>query len=471
LFSSINTAVQDHFRTPEGFFNFSMLSEPRPNTEFFRFGENITGFGRLCHSGSIGKDEASFRDVLADVRFGNDCCLLPFDPTEVATNLRMERYAAMKEHGHLANGFARNGYYLLRPLLPVMIRKFAQRRALRGWEVPSFPHWPVDRSVDQLFERLLVLELKTRNLDSIPFIWFWPEGKSGCVLMTHDVETAAGFRDCGALMTLDDSFGIKASFQLIPRGRYRVPLSVITSMRASGFEVNVHDWNHDGSLFRSYDRFLDGAAEINKRAALWHSEGFRSGALYRNPDWLNELQFAYDMSCPSTARLDPQPGGCCTLLPWFIGSMLEIPVTTIQDYSLFHVLNQYAIDLWRQQVTAILDGHGMASFIVHPDYIRAPRERRVYVQLLEYLAGLRSDSNVWIALPGAVNRWWRERSRMRLVRDGDTWDIQGEGSERARIAYAHVEDDHIVFRVDRPTEPSLIASSGARTSRGDESLA
>lgn len=448
-----------------------MLSEPRPNAEFFQFGEDMIGYGRLCQSASIGKDESSSRDVVADVRFGDDCCLLPFDPTEVATNLRMERYAAMKQHGHLANGFVRNGYYLLRPLLPVMIRKFAQRRALRGWEGPSFPHWPVDRSVEQLFERLLVLELKARNLDSIPFIWFWPEGKSGCVLMTHDVETAAGLRDCGALMAIDDSFGIKSSFQLIPGRRYQATLSVIASMRESGFEVNVHDWNHDGSLFRSHERFLEGAAQINERAALWQSEGFRSGALYRNPDWLSELQFAYDMSCPSSARLDPQRGGCCTLLPWFIGSMLEIPVTTTQDYSLFHVLNQYTIDLWKRQVTAILAGHGMASFIVHPDYIRAPRERRVYVQLLEYLAGLRSDSNVWITAPGAVNRWWRERSRMHLVHNGETWNIQGSGSERASIAYAHIEDDHIVFRIDQPTEPSLIASFGAQTSPGGDFLA
>ena len=40
--------------------------------------------------------------------------------------------------------------------------------------------------------------------------------------MTHDVETAAGRDFCQTLMDIDDSFGVKASFQVIPEERYRV---------------------------------------------------------------------------------------------------------------------------------------------------------------------------------------------------------------------------------------------------------
>ena len=91
--------------------------------------------------------------------------------------------------------------------------------------------------------------------------------------------------------------------------------------------------------------------------------------LYRNTDWFGDLNFAYDMSVPNVGHLDPQPGGCCTVMPYFIGQMLEIPLTTIQDYSLFHILQDYSIDVWKRQIARILDGHGLASFNIHPDYI------------------------------------------------------------------------------------------------------
>jgi hypothetical protein len=470
MHTSIHSTVENHFRTPEGFFDFALLGEPQPRAEFFHFGKDVTGYGRLCNGNSVAAHDATFPDALGGVQFEGSRCLLPFDPAEVASNLRMERYSG--EHGlrDPAKDLVRAVYYALRPLLPVPVRKYAQRRALRGWDRSGFPGWPIDCSVDRLFEKLLALALKARQLASIPFIWFWPEESPGCIVMTHDVETVAGLKDCDALMDLDESYGILSSFQLIPGGRYHVSASAVAAMRARGFEVNIHDWNHDGLLFRDYERFLDRAAKINRAAALWQVEGFRSAVLYRNPDWYDALQFAYDMSIPSTARLDPQHGGCCTVLPWFIGSILEIPVTTTQDYSLFNILNQHTIELWQQQIAAILENHGMASFIVHPDYIRSPRPRRTYMQLLEHFSRLHAESGVWIALPHQVDRWWRERNQMRMVRNGDAWEIQGPGSERARVAYAYLDGDRIVYSFTQPATPTQFAHSGAPFSCGGESL-
>lgn len=53
------------------------------------------------------------------------------------------------------------------------------------------------------------------------------------------------------------------------------------------------------------------------------AQGFRSGASYRNLKWLDELGFRYDMSVPNVAHLNPQRGGCCTVMPYFIGDTLE----------------------------------------------------------------------------------------------------------------------------------------------------
>jgi hypothetical protein len=151
------------------------------------------------------------------------------------------------------------------------------------------------------------------------------------------------------------------------------------------------------------------------------------------------------MSIPNVAHLDPQRGGCCTVFPYFIGNVLELPLTTTQDYMLFHILGGYSIDLWKEQLSLIVRRHGLASFIVHPDYILEERERDVYRQLLRYLAGLRDRQNVWTALPCEVNRWWRERSGMTLTRISGQWTVSGPGHERARIAWARVSGDRIVY--------------------------
>ncbi len=50
----------------------------------------------------------------------------------------------------------------------------------------------------------------------MPFIWFWPDGANGCAILTHDVEAEPGRDFCETLMDLDDEYGIKASFQLVP---------------------------------------------------------------------------------------------------------------------------------------------------------------------------------------------------------------------------------------------------------------
>src|SRR6266478_6788332 len=75
------------------------------------------------------------------------------------------------------------------------------------------------------------------------------------------------------------------------------------------------------------------AKRINRFAQEFGSSGFRSGALYRNLRWYDAFQFSYDMSVPNVAHLDPQDGGCCTIMPYFVGNLLEIPVTVTQDYS------------------------------------------------------------------------------------------------------------------------------------------
>jgi hypothetical protein len=161
---------------------------------------------------------------------------------------------------------------------------------------------------------------------------------------------------------------------------------------------------------------------------------------------MRRLTFPTTCQSPNVAHLEAQRGGCCTVFPYFIGRILELPLTTTQDYSLFHILGEYSIDLWEKQIALITEKHGLVSFIVHPDYVMEGRALAVYNDLLDYVSRLRDERNVWVALPRDVNRWWRERSQMTLVREeGGQWHIEGPGQEQARIAYACIKDGQLVY--------------------------
>ena len=138
------------------------------------------------------------------------------------------------------------------------------------------------------------------------------------------------------------------------------------------------------------------------------------------------------------------------MMPYFVGELVELPVTTIQDHSLFNVLDDYSMTLWNQQAELILKQHGLMHFMVHPDYILGERAQSTYRSLLRSLARWRIEQGVWVALPRDVNRWWRQRDRMVLTQKGENWSVEGEGSEKARVAFATLQADRLVYSLADP---------------------
>ena len=414
---------------------------------FFTWKDTVL-YGR-CSKGTLQRSPGrDLCDVSEYSAWHDGRCTLPFDPTEVAENLRRERYISLPlpVSRHLPN-LIRRTYYSVRPFLNVACRRPLQRAYLQGRQRPPFPRWPVDTSVERLSETLMHEVCEHSQCGEAPFIWFWPEGAEGCVIMTHDVEERAGLDLCGHLMDLDQAFGVPASFQIVPEERYTLPTGFLHELVRRGFEVNVQDLNHDGKLFQDRTEFERRMVLIEEYRREFGASGFRSGSMYRNQDWYDQLHFQFDMSVPNVAHLEPQRGGCCTVMPYFVGRVLELPLTTAEDYSLFHILGDYSISLWKQQVDLILRKNGLISFLVHPDYIRSSREHEVYLELLRYLDSVRVNRKLWFALPGDVNEWWRQRAAMELVWEESGWAIKGPGSDRARIAYATIQEGDLVYEV------------------------
>ena len=451
----VNRTILDHYRCPERLVAFQLAGRLSEDPGYFAFGAETVCYGNSLTGPRTERVGGSLYDVLGDVRVDDGLIRLPVDPDEIIENLRHERYLQSGATSRTVFGddpLVRKVYYWLRPFLPVAVRKHLQRARLRNWKAIPFPRWPVDRTSEQIHERLLVVAMKAQGLDRVPFVWFWPDGAKSCAIMTHDVEHLAGRNFCSKLMDLDESAAIKSAFEIVPEDRYPVPETLLEEMRRRGFEINIHDLNHDGRLFSNRETFLGWAERINEYGRKFGALGFRSGGLYRNQAWYDALNFSYDMSVPSVGHLEPQRGGCCSLMPFFLGRILELPLTTTQDYSLFHILNDYSIDLWKSQLETITEHHGLASFIVHPDYIIDQRPRQTYQMLLEHLVRMRDARQIWIALPREVDRWWRTRSQLSVVPDGRQWRIEGPGNEQARLAFATLTGDTLTFAIEDSTK-------------------
>lgn len=426
---SPNLILNPYFQIPVGEDLPDFQVKSGVNSEFFDW-QGLKLFGER-----VGED-----DTLCS---GN----IAFDPRTVVEHFHYESYIPRDAKTALRGkqSLVRKLYYGIRPLLPVAVRKHLQRVFLSDWSTIDFPQWPVDDTADALLREILKALLLTSGLKKIPFIWFWPENKKGCVLHTHDVETAAGLRHCPGLVKLDRSFGFRAAYQLIPEKRYQVVEEHLQRFRANDCEVNVHGLNHDGNLFRDFATFSSRRSAILEYKNKFGARGFRSPAFYRELDWIADLGFEYDMSVPNVAHMEAQRGGCATTFPFFFNNTLELPLTTIQDYSLFHILREDSIDLWKTQMDSILRWNGLVSFNTHPDYLRAARERSVYCNLLEEVARRVDAQNLWAPLPGELNDWWRLRSKMQLHPEAQGWRISGDGAARASVAFASLEDGGLVF--------------------------
>jgi len=448
----MNQSLLDYYRIPQellgGVSQFG--NSAAGNAGFFQFGQGNICYGRSGSGVAADVEGSSAFDASLNIQRESTVIKLPFDFAEVVENLRQERYrqGSARQLERIASAKpVRNFYYFIRNCLPFSVRRQLQRIYFHDWKEVPFPVWPVDATVDTLHEELLRLAMEASGVRKLPFIWFWPEGASNCLIITHDVETPVGRDFTFNLMDLDDSFGFKASYQLIPEKRYQLSDEYVARIRDRGCEFNIHDLNHDGHLYSERVEFVRRALEINGYARQYKSDGFRAGAMYRRQAWYDAFEFSYDMSVPNVAHLEPVRGGCCTVMPYFIGSVLELPLTTVQDYSLFHILNDYSIDLWKQQLALIRERNGLMSFLTHPDYLISKRARRIYETLLSHLRERATRDNIWCALPGEVDQWWRARSQMKLVQKGSEWGIVGASNERARLACAILDGQRLKYEL------------------------
>jgi hypothetical protein len=351
---------------------------------------------------------------------------LPFDPDAVIEAYWRETYRTDSVTSFKRLALAAD--YRQRPALPRPTQIWLRRHYSGIQARTTFPRWPLETALHDLYAFLfrLLSEVAGRP---VPRIAAWPKGRTWALVLTHDVETDVGYQHLDLLRDLELALGYRSAWNFVPR-RYDVDDETVRDLSNAGFEVGVHGLYHDGRDLESRPVFEQRLPLMRRFAERWHAVGFRAPATRRVWELIADLGFDYDSSYPDTDPFEPDAGGCCTWLPYFIGDVIELPITLTQDHTLFTILRADDEQVWLEKTRELRKRGGMALLITHPDYMLDVRALDAYRR---FLGTFVDDENVWHALPREVSAWWRRRgaSRLELVRD--RWEIVGPAAGEGTV--------------------------------------
>jgi peptidoglycan/xylan/chitin deacetylase (PgdA/CDA1 family) len=360
------------------------------------------------------------------------------------TVVEPEHYLRERYQGERERSALMSAYYAVKPFMPRGLQLALRRAYARKQAQAAFPRWPIEPILVEHQAAQVRAQLQATGADSVPLISPWPDGHRFAAILTHDVEGPIGVRNVRRVLEAERRHGFVSSWNFVAEW-YPIEDGLFDHVRAMGGEIGLHAIKHDCKLFESRASFEADLPKIHRYLREWGAVGFRSPATHRNAEWMPELGCLYDTSFPDTDPFEPQAGGCCSILPFFLDDLVELPITLVQDHTLFEILREDSIAQWTRKSDWIIEQGGLINLITHPDYLDTPRRLRLYEEFLEYLA---AQTRGWYALPREVAAWWRDREALSLVEDDGDVRIEGLGAERASLAWARVDGDELVMDVE-----------------------
>ncbi|MEK7671550.1 MAG: hypothetical protein AAB344_04950 [Bacteroidota bacterium] len=333
-------------------------------------------------------------------------------------------------------------YYAVRPLVPRNLQVALRRTYAKKQARVEFPRWPIEPILVDRANREMESRIQQSEEKRVSLINFWPGSCRAAVALTHDVEWDIGVRNIPRVREVEKKYGVVSSWNFVPE-RYPFDKKILKELEAEGCEIGLHGLYHDGKKFSSRKIFEKRLPMMNNYLKEWGAVGFRSPATHRNPDWMPEIAAEYDSSFPDTDPFEPQSGGCCSIFPFFLGEMVELPITLAQDHTLIEILQKKDIELWKQKSNWIIENHGLVNIIIHPDYMLTEKDLWYYEEFLRFIT---LQKNLWFALPKDIARWWRDRSKSEVVTiDGVRPMIKGPASVRGCISWAVLEGEKVKY--------------------------
>lgn len=286
-------------------------------------------------------------------------------------------------------------YYYIKPFLPRKLQIMLRSRYARIIQQQYKQIWPINPKAG-----------------TPPKHWSgWPEQKKFALILTHDMESVRGVERCKQLMELEEKFGFRSCIFFVA-DKYPLSSKLRDDLHRRGYEVGIHGLKHDGRLYASKGEFQKRAVLINRYLQEWNSVGFRSPCMYHNLEWLLDLKTKYDCSTFDTDPFEPQSDGVDTIFPFWVPGdknrhgYVELPYTLAQDFTLFVLLKERTIEIWKKKLDWIVEQGGMVLLNTHADYMAFNGNRPgcdeypagYYEEFLNYIQK-RYEGRYWHVLP------------------------------------------------------------------------
>jgi len=305
----------------------------------------------------------------------------------------------------------RNIYYKLKPFIPRWLQIILRRIIIDLNKDKYKDIWPIYN--------------KARRA---PKGWTgWPDNKKFALVLTHDVEKRRGQERCLDLMNMEKELGFRPAYFFVPT-ICKNCLPIHHELKRNKFEFGIHGFFHDGKLFQSRNIFQKRAVRINHFIFKWNVLGFRSSHMHRELNWIHDLNILYDASTFDVDPFEPQPDGVGTIFPFIVKnelsrkSYVELPYTLPQDFTLFILMRQKNIEIWKRKLDWIAENGGMALVITHPDYMNFEGGKLsidkypvgYYLDFLLYIKN-KYENQYWHALPNEIDFFGEVRTKFGLL--------------------------------------------------------
>jgi peptidoglycan/xylan/chitin deacetylase (PgdA/CDA1 family) len=267
-------------------------------------------------------------------------------------------------------------------------------QALAAMEKPVFPKWPIDPSGDAL--RWILGERGGA----------WPGGKKFALVLSHDVDSADGMEFAPRLLDVEARHGVPAVYSFVT-STYTIEKKFLRDVIAAKGEIAWHSDLHDNRIAYEDElgirRRVEGARGFLEEFDV---RGFRSPSLCRTPTLLRVAseRFTWDSSIPDTGP----GGGCASVQPFRIGSMLEVPLTLPMDADLVfrRRLPKTWPDAWMEKARFIREVGGCAVLCTHPE-THFSGHRAAWEAYDEFLKRVK-ELDPWICVPRAIEARLKE---------------------------------------------------------------
>jgi hypothetical protein len=307
-------------------------------------------------------------------------------------------------------------------------RRLSQKFGKNSRTRLDFPRWPCESALLEYQTSWIRKALDSLGVDDGWHIAFWPGGTRSSIVLTHDLDAPNGIAQMERVAEIEEKYGFRSACNL-PLAHCEINWSRVEALQARGFEFGVRGVGENGRSFQGARDLLLLKPTLERLVHEHGLRGFRAPANVRNAEWIGDPSFQFDTSSFDCDPFEARPGGACSIFPFFLTNVVELPSTLGRSHTIIHFLRRSPLPTWSLKALWIANAGGMILIASDLTDLSVDSHFAAYEELLRQLSGL----DAWRALPSAVASWWQLRDGATLSLTGSQPSIEGVGVECAVV--------------------------------------